>query len=163
MSMKVTSKITPFLWFDGRAEEAATFYTAIFPQGKIVDQKRYGEAGPGQPGKLMSATFELEGQRFIALNGGPQFQFTPAISFFITCETQQEVDHYWARLAEDGGEHIQCGWLKDKFGVSWQVVPRVLGEMLGDRDAARSQRVMTAMMQMKKLDIARLEQAFGRT
>jgi predicted 3-demethylubiquinone-9 3-methyltransferase (glyoxalase superfamily) len=163
MSMKVTARITPFLWFDGRAEEAATFYTAIFPQAKIVDQKRYGEAGPGQPGKLMSATFELDGQRFIALNGGPQFQFTPAISFFITCDTQQEVDHYWERLAADGGEHIQCGWLKDKFGVSWQVVPRVLGEMLGDRDAARSQRVMAAMMQMKKLDIAKLEQAFGRT
>ncbi len=161
--MNVTARITPFLWFDGRAEEAATFYTAIFPQSKIVDQKRYGDAGPGQAGKLMSATFELEGQRFIALNGGPHFQFTPAISFFISCETQQEVDHYWERLAADGGEHVQCGWLKDKFGVSWQVVPRVLGEMLGDRDAVRSQRVMAAMMQMKKLDIARLEQAFGRT
>ena len=152
-------KITPFLWFDGRAEEAMEFYTGIFPNSKCLDVTRSGEAGPAPKGSVMSATFELEGQSFIALNGGPHFSFTPAISFFVTCETQVEVDHYWDRLC-DGGEAIRCGWLKDRFGVSWQIVPRVLGEMLRDKDAARSSRVMRAMMTMIKLDIARLQQAY---
>jgi predicted 3-demethylubiquinone-9 3-methyltransferase (glyoxalase superfamily) len=151
-------KITPFLWFDGRAEEAATFYTAIFPNSKIVSMMRSGDAGPGPKGSVMSATFELQGQEFIALNGGPMFTFSPAISFFVHCETQEEVDHFWEKLS-DGGEKQRCGWLRDKFGVSWQVVPTVLGQLLQDKDAEKSKRVMNAMLQMDKLDIASLKRA----
>lgn len=153
-------KITPFLWFDGRAEEAANFYTSVFKNANITEVMRYGDAGPGPKGSVMSATFELDGNTFIALNGGPQFQFSPAISFFILCDSQDEVDHFWEKLSE-GGKKIQCGWLTDKFGVTWQVVPKILGEMLRDKDAARSQRVMKAMMQMTKLDIAGLKQAYS--
>jgi len=152
-------KITPFLWFNGRAEEAANFYTVIFENAKITETTRWGDAGPGPKGSVMSATFELDGQKFIALNGGPQFKFSEAISFFVSCDTQEEVDHFWEKLSE-GGEIIQCGWLKDKFGVAWQIVPKALGEMLRDKDPAKSQRVMKAMMQMKKLDIARLKAAY---
>jgi len=151
-------KITPFLWFDGRAEEAVNFYTAIFPNSKIVSMMRYGEAGPGPKGSVMSATFELQGQEFIALNGGPMFTFSPAISFFVHCETQEEVDKFWEKLAE-GGEKQRCGWLRDKFGVSWQVLPTVLGQLLQDKDAEKSKRVMNAMLQMEKLDIAGLKRA----
>jgi predicted 3-demethylubiquinone-9 3-methyltransferase (glyoxalase superfamily) len=152
-------KITPFLWFDGKAEEAARFYTGIFPRARVSDVRHYGEAGPGPAGAVMSLTFELDGQSFIALNGGPQFQFTPAISFFVSCETQEEVDDLWAKLGE-GGRYVQCGWLTDKFGVSWQIVPRRLGELLADKDAARSRRVMEAMFKMIKLDIEALERAY---
>ena len=151
-------KITPFLWFDGKAEEAANFYTATFPNSKIVSMTRSGEAGPGPKGSVMSATFELQGQEFIALNGGPMFNFSPAISFFVPCETQEEVDHFWEKLSE-GGEKQRCGWLKDKFGVSWQIVPTVLGQLLQDKDAEKSKRVMNAMLQMDKLDIASLKRA----
>ncbi len=151
-------KITPFLWFDGRAEEAANFYTAIFPNSKIVSMMRSGEAGPGPKGSVMSATFELQGQEFIALNGGPMFTFSPAISFFVHCETQEEVDNFWEKLSE-GGEKQRCGWLRDKFSVSWQVVPTVLGQLLQDKDAEKSKRVMNAMLKMDKLDIASLKRA----
>jgi predicted 3-demethylubiquinone-9 3-methyltransferase (glyoxalase superfamily) len=152
-------KITPFLWFDGRAEEAANFYTAIFSDARILDVMRYGEAGPGPKGAIMSATFELQGQTFIALNGGSIYKFSPAVSFFVTCETQDEVDHFWSKLS-DGGQTLQCGWLTDKFGVTWQVVPAVLLPMLSDPDAGKSKRVMEAMMRMIKLDIALLTQAY---
>src|SRR3989442_9526210 len=131
-------KITPFLWFDGKAEEATKFYVSIFKNSKIVDVTRYGEEGPGPKGSVMSVTFQLDGQEFFALNGSPEFSFTPAISFFVNCETQQEVDELWERLSE-GGEKQRCGWLKDKYGLSWQVIPSILGEMLQDEDAEKSQ------------------------
>jgi predicted 3-demethylubiquinone-9 3-methyltransferase (glyoxalase superfamily) len=154
-------KITPFLWFDGKAEEAMNFYVSIFKNSKIVNITRYGEAGPGVNGTVMSAIFELHGQEFIVLNGGPQFTFSPAISFFVNCETQAEVDELWEKLSE-GGKTNQCGWLDDKFGVSWQIVPTILGEMLQqDRDAEKSKKVMEAMMQMDKLDIATLKRAYS--
>jgi len=152
-------KITPFLWFDGKAEEAMNFYTSIFKNAKVGSITRYGEAGPGPKGSVMSATFELEGQQFFALNGGPQFKFTPAISFFVNCTTQEEVDRYWEALSA-GGEKLQCGWLTDKFGLSWQIVPTVLGEMLSDKDAAKASRVMQAMLNMTKLDIKGLKLAY---
>lgn len=152
-------KITPFLWFDNNAEEAMHFYTSIFKNSKIVSVSRYGEAGPGQPGTVMTATFELNGQAFMALNGGPEFKFTEAISFFVNCETQEEVDELWEKLSE-GGEQGQCGWLKDKFGVSWQIVPTALGALLGDKDPEKSKRVMEAMLQMHKIDIEKLKQAY---
>ena len=152
-------KIVPFLWFDGRAEEAMNFYISIFKDSRVVSVSRYGDAGPGPRGTVMAATFQLEGQDFYALNGGPQFTFTPAISLFVNCETQQEVDHLWDRLSE-GGETSRCGWLKDKYGLSWQIVPTILGTMMGDKDPEKSQRVMKAMLQMDKLDIARLKQAY---
>jgi len=152
-------KITPFLWFDGKAEEAMNFYTSIFKNAKIGSITRYGEAGPGPKGSVMSATFELEGQQFFALNGGPQFKFTPAISFFVNCTTQEEVDRYWEALSA-GGEKLQCGWLTDKFGLSWQIVPTALGEMLSDKDAAKASRVMQAMLNMTKLDIKGLKLAY---
>jgi len=152
-------KITPFLWFDDKAEEAMNFYCSIFENSKKGDVRRYGEAGPGPKGSVMTVTFELEGQEFMALNAGPQFSFTPAISFFVNCETQQEVDYFWEKLSE-GGSKEQCGWLRDKYGLSWQVVPSVLGRILSDPDTAKSQRAMKAMMQMKKLDIEGLERAF---
>jgi len=152
-------KITPFLWFDGKAEEAVNFYTSIFKDSKIVNIARYGEAGPGPAGTVMTAMFELNGQEFIALNGGPQFKFTEAISFSVNCETQEEVDNFWKRLSE-GGEEGPCGWLKDKFGLSWQINPTVLGEMLGDKNPEKAGRVMKAMLQMKRIDIKTLKQAY---
>jgi predicted 3-demethylubiquinone-9 3-methyltransferase (glyoxalase superfamily) len=153
-------KITPFLWFDDKAEEAMKFYTSIFKNSKIGSVTRYGEAGPGAKGTVMSATFELEGQKFMALNGGPLFKFTEAISFFVNCETQQEVDELWEKLSA-GGEKSRCGWLKDKFGVSWQIIPSVLGQLLGDKDPEKSKRVMKAMLQMDKLDIQGLKRAYA--
>jgi predicted 3-demethylubiquinone-9 3-methyltransferase (glyoxalase superfamily) len=152
-------KITPFLWFDHQAEEAVGFYTAIFKNSKRGTVTRYGDAGPGPKGSVMTMVFELDGLGFVALNGGPQFQFTPAISFVINCDSQEEVDHYWETLSA-GGQEIQCGWLRDKYGVSWQVVPTSLVDMLQNNDAARAQRVMKAMLQMKKIEIARLEEAY---
>jgi predicted 3-demethylubiquinone-9 3-methyltransferase (glyoxalase superfamily) len=152
-------KITPFLWFNDRAEEAMNFYTAIFKNSRIVSVSRYGEAGPGPQGSVMTATFELDGQEFMALNGGPLFTFTEAISFFVNCETQADVDELWDKLSE-GGEESQCGWLKDKYGLSWQIVPSVLGELLNAPDAEKAQRVMHAMLQMKKIDIAGLQAAY---
>ena len=152
-------KITPFLWFDTNAEEAVNFYTSIFKDSKIVNINRYGEAGPGQVGTAMTATFTLQGQEFMALNGGPHFKFTEAISFFVNCETQEEVDELWEKLSE-GGEESQCGWLKDKFGVSWQIVPTALGQLLGDEDTEKSKRVMEAMLQMHKIDVEKLKQAY---
>jgi predicted 3-demethylubiquinone-9 3-methyltransferase (glyoxalase superfamily) len=152
-------KITPFLWFDDKAEEAVNFYTSIFPNGKIVSLMRYGEAGPGPNGSVMSATFELNGQEFIALNGGPMFTFSPAISFFVHYETQEEVDKFWEKLSA-GGEKQRCGWLRDKYGISWQIVPTALGRMLQDGDSEQSKRVMNAMLQMDKLDIAALKRVY---
>jgi predicted 3-demethylubiquinone-9 3-methyltransferase (glyoxalase superfamily) len=159
-------RITPCLWFDDQAEEAAKFYTAIFKNSRIVNMTRYGEAGyevHGRPaGTVMTVAFELDGQAFTALNGGPLFTFTEAISFQVNCETQEEVDYYWEKLSEGGDKHAQqCGWLKDKYGVSWQVIPTVLLKMVNDPDTAKSQRVMEAMLQMKKLDIERLERAYN--
>jgi len=152
-------KITPFLWFDGKAEEAMNFYVAIFQNSKILSITRYGEAGPGPKGTVMTAKFELDGQEFIALNGGPLFTFTEAISFVVNCETQQEVDELWEKLSE-GGQKSRCGWLKDKYGLSWQVVPTALVEMLQDKDAKKSSRVMQAMLQMDKIDIETLRRAY---
>jgi predicted 3-demethylubiquinone-9 3-methyltransferase (glyoxalase superfamily) len=151
-------KITPFLWFDNNAEEAMKFYTSIFKNSKIGGIRRCGDAGPGAKGTVMSATFQIEGQKFMVLNGGPHFKFTPAISFFVNCETQAEVDELWEKLLA-GGETMQCGWLKDKFGISWQIIPKALGEMLGDKDPQKSQRVMKAMMKMIKIDVAELRRA----
>ncbi len=156
-------KITPFLWFDNQAEEAANFYTSVFKNSKIGSVARYGEEGAavsGQPnGSVMTVEFELEGQKFVALNGGPLFTFSPAISFVVNCEAQEEVDELWEKLSE-GGETQRCGWLKDKYGVSWQIVPTVLVEMLQDKDAEKAKRVMNAMLQMDKIDIAGLKQAY---
>lgn len=156
-------KITPFLWFDDQAEEAVKFYTAIFKNSKIQSVTRYDEAGAkaaGRPkGSVMVMSFQLEGQEFTALNGGPIFKFTEAISFVVNCETQEEVDHFWNKLSE-GGEEVQCGWLKDKFGLSWQIVPTVLGELLGDKDPSKAQHVMEAMLKMKKIDIEGLKKAY---
>ncbi|HXM39048.1 MAG TPA: VOC family protein [Gemmatimonadales bacterium] len=148
-------KITPFLWFDGKAEEAAKFYVSVFRNSKVV------KVMPGPKGTAMGVTFQLEGQEFYALNGGPQFKFTPAISLFVNCETQQEVDELWKKLSAGGSEE-QCGWLKDKYGLSWQIIPTVLGKMLGDKDPAKANRVMQAMLQMKKIDIKGLQQAYDR-
>jgi predicted 3-demethylubiquinone-9 3-methyltransferase (glyoxalase superfamily) len=152
-------KITPFLWFDQQAEEAAAFYVSIFPNSKIVKVVKYGEAGPGPAGSAMTVEFQLEGQTFVALNGGPIFKFTEAISFVVNCQTQDEVDAYWEKLSA-GGSQVQCAWLKDKFGLSWQIVPTVLLKLLSDPDPKKSQRVMKAMFTMKKLDIRALEQAY---
>ena len=154
-------KITPFLWFDGKAEEAANFYVSVFKNSKIVSIMRYGEAGPGAKGSVMSATVQLDGQDFMALNGGPMFAFSPAISFFVNCQSQEEVDKLWEKLSE-GGEKQRCGWLKDKYGVSWQIIPTVLGQLLQDKDREKSKRVMNAMLQMDKLDITTLKQAYER-
>jgi predicted 3-demethylubiquinone-9 3-methyltransferase (glyoxalase superfamily) len=152
-------KITTFLTFNDQAEEAINFYTSIFDNSKIVSTTRYGDAGPGPKGSLMSATFELAGQQFMALNGGPSFTFAQGISLFVSCETQEEVDEYWEKLSEGGAEG-PCGWLTDKFGVSWQVVPRVLGEMLNDEDPEKAKRVMNAMLQMSKIEIDGLRRAY---
>jgi predicted 3-demethylubiquinone-9 3-methyltransferase (glyoxalase superfamily) len=152
-------KITPFLWFDTQAEEAANFYVSVFDNSRIVKITRYGEAGPGPKGSVMTVEFELQGQEFIGLNGGPHFKFTEAISFSVDCKTQQEVDRFWAKLTE-GGEEGPCGWAKDKYGLSWQINPTILGQMLSDPDAEKSQRVMRAMLGMKKIDIAGLQKAY---
>ena len=152
-------KITPFLWFDHQAEEAANFYVSVFKNSKILDISRYGEGGPGPEGTVMTVTFQLNGQEFTALNGGPIFKFTEAISFFVHCETQEEVDELWEKLSE-GGEEGQCGWLKDKYGVSWQIIPAALMEMLQDKDPEKSKRVMEAMLQMRRIDIKALRRAY---
>jgi predicted 3-demethylubiquinone-9 3-methyltransferase (glyoxalase superfamily) len=164
--MQVIQRITPCLWFDAQAEEAVEFYIAVFRNSKVVNISRYGEAGQeihGRPaGTVLTVAFELDGQTFTALNGGPAFKFNEAISFQINCETQEEVDYYWKKLSEGGDEKAQqCGWLKDKYGVSWQVVPSLLMEMLNDPDAEKSGRAMKAMLQMKKLDIAELKRAYA--
>ena len=151
-------KLTPCLWFDTQGEEAATFYTSIFPNSRITHVSHYGEAGPRDAGTVLTVEFELNGQAFTALNGGPEFTFSEAISFQVSCESQEEVDRYWAALG-DGGEHGPCGWLKDKYGLSWQIVPTRLVELLEDPDREKSQRVMTAMLKMGKLEIADLERA----
>jgi predicted 3-demethylubiquinone-9 3-methyltransferase (glyoxalase superfamily) len=152
-------KITPFLWFDHQAEEAANFYVSLFKDSKVTGVSRYGEAGPGPKGTAMTVTFQLEGQEFTALNGGPIFHFTEAISFFVNCKTQEEVDYLWNKLT-DGGEPGQCGWLKDKFGLSWQIVPSALGELMSGPDPAKSKRVVEAMLKMRKLDISELKRAY---
>jgi predicted 3-demethylubiquinone-9 3-methyltransferase (glyoxalase superfamily) len=153
-------KITPCLWFDFNAEEAVAHYLSIFPSGRVVATSRYGEGGPGPKGAVMTILFEIEGQKYLALNGGPQFAFTPAISLIVDCADQAEVDLYWERLGE-GGKPGQCGWLTDKFGVSWQIVPSVVPRIMQSGDAAGIQRVMRAIMPMKKLDVAKIQQAFG--
>jgi predicted 3-demethylubiquinone-9 3-methyltransferase (glyoxalase superfamily) len=154
-------KITPFLWFDDKAEDAVNFYVSVFQNSRVTSTSRYGETGPGPEGAVMSVNFELDGQEFFALNGGPQFAFTPAISFYVNCETQGEVDDLWEKLSE-GGEKGQCGWLKDRYGLSWQIIPSVLGELLQDENAEKASRVMEAMLQMTKIDIAALKQAYER-
>ncbi|HXI58959.1 MAG TPA: VOC family protein [Polyangia bacterium] len=152
-------KITTFLTYNNQAEEAVKLYTSIFKNSKITSTSRYGEAGPGAKGSVMTMTFEIDGQEFIALNGGPTFKFSQGISLTVNCETQAEVDEYWEKLSE-GGQKIQCGWLTDKFGVSWQITPTILAKLMTDKDPAKSARVMNAMMQMKKLDIAALKKAY---
>jgi predicted 3-demethylubiquinone-9 3-methyltransferase (glyoxalase superfamily) len=152
-------KITPYLWFDDNAEEAVNFYISIFKNSKIGTVMRYGDAGPGPKGKVMTINFELDGQEFVALNGGPQFKFTEAISLFVSCETQAEVDELWEKLSE-GGEKGPCGWLKDKYGLSWQIIPTTLMELLQDKDPRKAQNVMQAMLQMSKIDIATLRRAY---
>jgi len=152
-------KITPFLWYDDKAEEAANFYISIFKNSKIIRITRNGEGGPGPKGTVMSVIFQLDGQEFFALNGGPYYTFSPAISFFVDCETQQEIDEFWEKLSE-GGKIQQCGWLQDKFGVTWQIVPSLLGKFLNDKDPNKSKKVMAAMLQMTKLDIKTLQQAY---
>lgn len=152
--------ITPFLWFDNNAEEAMKFYMSIFKDSKVINITRYGDAGPGPKGTVMTTRFELNGLEFVALNGGPQFKFTEAVSFVANCETQEEIDYFWEKLSA-GGAKSRCGWLKDKFGLSWQVVPTALGEMVDEKDPAKSDRVMKALMQMDKLDLAALQRAYN--
>lgn len=153
-------KITPFLWFNTQAEEAAKFYVSTFPHSRILSVRRYGAAGPGPKGSVMSVQFQLEGQDFIALNGGPMFTFSPAISLFVNCQTQAEVDRLWENLSA-GGERQPCGWLKDKFGVSWQIIPEALGAFLEDEDPEKSTRVVQAMLEMQKIEIAALRRAYA--
>jgi predicted 3-demethylubiquinone-9 3-methyltransferase (glyoxalase superfamily) len=163
----MAQKIDTYLWFDDQAEEAANLYVEVFKtrpgaqaaESKVTDVTRYGEGGPGEPGTAMTVTFELDGQRFIALNGGPRFAFTEAMSLFVHCDSQEEVDHFWNALTADGGEESRCGWLKDRFGLSWQIIPDRLMELIGDPDAGRSQRAMQAMLKMQKIDVAELERA----
>jgi predicted 3-demethylubiquinone-9 3-methyltransferase (glyoxalase superfamily) len=157
--MKDMQKITPFLWFDGKAEEAANFYVSLFKNSKLGKISRYGDAGPGPKGTVMVVAFQIEGQEFIALNGGPQFKFTPAISFVVDCETQEEVDALWEKLSA-GGRKDRCGWLQDQFGVSWQIVPTAMAKLMSDPDREKTSRVMKAMLQMDKLDVQRLQQAY---
>ncbi len=154
----MSQKITPFLWFDNQAEQAAKFYTSIFKKSKIQKIARYGEEGPGPKGQVMTVEFQLEGQKFVALNGGPEFPFTNAVSFVVNCKTQAEIDYYWKKLTK-GGSEIQCGWLKDKFGLSWQIVPAILLELVTGKDAERARRVTKAFMKMKKFDIKKLKEA----
>jgi len=153
-------KITPCLWFDDQAEAAANLYISLFKDSRILNITRYGEAGPGPKGSVVTVAFELSGQKFIALNGGPYFKFTEAVSFSIDCKTQEEVDWFWEKLISGGGEESQCGWLKDKFGLSWQVIPTVLGEMLSDPDPQKAKRATEAMLKMRKIDVAALERAY---
>ena len=155
-------KITPFLWFDNNAEEAANFYLSVFKNSKILNTARYSEVGPGPKGTVMTVEFELDGQEFVALNGGPQFKFTEAVSFVVNCDTQEEVDYYWERLSE-GGEKSRCGWLRDKFGLGWQVTPTILGKLLADKDQEKANRVMQTMLKMDKLDIEPLRRAYEGT
>ena len=155
----IGQKITPFLWYDTQAEEAANFYVSVFKNSKVLGVVRYGDVGPGPTGSVMTVEFELEGLKFVGLNGGPHFKFTEAVSFAISCETQEEVDYFWEKLTADGGQESQCGWLKDKYGLSWQVVPIRAIELLKAKDPAKSQRVMQAIMPMKKIDLATLEKA----
>jgi predicted 3-demethylubiquinone-9 3-methyltransferase (glyoxalase superfamily) len=155
-------KITPFLWFDNNADEAVKFYTSVFKNSKLINVSHYGDAGPGPKGTIMTATIELEGQRLILLNGGPIFKFTEAISFSISCKDQDEVDYYWDKLIDGGGQPSQCGWLKDKFGLSWQVVPEILGELIGGNDPRRANNAVQAMLKMSKLDIRKLKEAYDR-
>jgi predicted 3-demethylubiquinone-9 3-methyltransferase (glyoxalase superfamily) len=155
-------KITPFLWFDNNAEEAINFYTSIFKNAKVVSKSYWAEGGPVPKGTLMTATVQLEGQEFMVLNAGPVFKFTEAISFFVKCETQEEVDQYWTKLTSGGGQESQCGWLKDKYGLSWQIIPNALGELMGDKDAKKANNVMQAMLKMKKIDIKKLKEAYDR-
>ncbi|WP_437927065.1 VOC family protein [Sorangium sp. So ce291] len=157
--MATTQKIKTFLWFDNNAEEAVRLYTSLFKNSRIVDELRCGDAGPGPKGSLLTVEFEIEGQRFVAMNGGPHFKFNEAISLAVTCETQAEVDELWSKLTADGGAESQCGWLKDRFGLSWQIVPSALPRLLQHPDPAKAARVMQAMMQMKKIDIAQIEEA----
>lgn len=152
-------KITPFLWFNNQAEEAVRFYTSVFKNSEILGITHYGSDGPGVEGTVMTMVFQIEGQKFLALNGGPQFTFSPAISFVVNCETQEEIDYFWEKLSE-GGQKIECGWLQDKYGVSWQIVPTILGEMLQDKDPVKANRVFQAMLKMKKMDISKLKQAY---
>ncbi|CAH1216945.1 hypothetical protein PAECIP111893_04211 [Paenibacillus plantiphilus] len=152
-------KITPFLWFNNNAEEAMNFYISLFKNSRIANVVRCGDNGPGPKDSVMTATFELDGQRFMVINGGPHYTFSPAISLFVNCETQQEVDELWEKLSE-GGEEQRCGWLKDKYGMSWQIIPAALGELMNDKDAEKSQRVMQAMLQMDKIDIVALKKAY---
>jgi predicted 3-demethylubiquinone-9 3-methyltransferase (glyoxalase superfamily) len=156
----ISQKITPFLWFDTEAEEAVNFYTSIFKDAKIDEVMRVGDAGPGPKGSVLTISFEIAGMKFVALNGGPQYKFTPAVSFMINCETQEEIDHYWDRLLDGGGTTQACGWLTDKYGLSWQVTPVVLFKMLNDPDREKSGRAMKQMMEMVKLDIAPLQKAY---
>jgi len=160
--MSVTQRITPFLWFENQAEEAANLYCSIFKNSKIDRISRYGEVGPGPKGQVMIVTFEIEGQKFTALNGGPRFKFDEAISFVVNCETQAEIDYYWEKLTADGGAESMCGWLKDKYGLSWQIVPASIGELMSGHPE-QSNRVMQAILQMKKLDLPTLEKAYQGT
>jgi predicted 3-demethylubiquinone-9 3-methyltransferase (glyoxalase superfamily) len=153
-------KITPFLWFDHNAEEAMKFYTSVFKNSKLGKATLYPEGSPGPAGTVMVGTFQIEGQEFIALNGGPVFKFTEAISFVVNCETQEEVDHYWTKLTAGGGKEVECGWLKDKFGLSWQIVPTILAKLMADKDPEKGKRVMQAMLKMKKIDIEGLKRAY---
>jgi predicted 3-demethylubiquinone-9 3-methyltransferase (glyoxalase superfamily) len=153
-------KISPFLWYDTQAEEAANLYTSIFPNSKILALARYGDAGPGPKGSVMTVQFQLDGQEIIALNGGPMYKFSEAFSLSVDCKTQEEVDRYWTKLTADGGQEGPCGWLKDKFGLSWQVTPTILSQMLSDTDRKKAARAMDAMMKMKKIDIAGLKRAY---
>jgi predicted 3-demethylubiquinone-9 3-methyltransferase (glyoxalase superfamily) len=154
-------RITPFLWFNDNAEQAAKFYVSVFPNSRIVTTARYGDAGPGPKGSVMTVEFELDGQRFVALNGGPQFKFTEAISFVVNCKTQEEIDQMWDKLLQGGGQPVQCGWLKDRFGLSWQVVPTALAQLMQDQDPEKSKRVMEAMLKMVKIDLHELEDAYA--
>ena len=154
-------KITPFLWFKGNAEEAINFYTSVFNNSKIINVRKYGDAGPGPKGSVMTGTIELEGQEFMLLNGGPEFSFTPAISFFVNCKDQQEVDELWNKLLE-GGKSQRCGWIQDKFGLSWQIIPEALGKYMGDKDPAKAGNVMKAMLKMDKIIVKDLEEAYNK-
>jgi predicted 3-demethylubiquinone-9 3-methyltransferase (glyoxalase superfamily) len=160
MTMATVQKITPFLWFDNNAEEAANLYVSLLPDSKILSVSRYGEAGPGPKGSVMTVEFQLAGLRVMALNGGPHFKLTEAFSLMVNCESQEEIDRLWGKLTSDGGQESQCGWLKDKYGLSWQIIPSRFNQMMQDKDPQRSQRVMQAMLKMKKFDIARLEEAY---
>lgn len=154
-------KITPFLWFDNKAEEAVNFYMSLFKNSKLVSITRYGDEIPGMKGKVLTAVFQLDGQEFMALDGGPMFKFTEAVSMYVDCENQEEVDRLWNKLIADGGEESMCGWLKDKYGLSWQIIPKALGEMMSDKDPAKAGRVMQAMLKMKKIDVKKLKEAYN--